>query len=99
MTGGQARSGRKRGARERNAASAGERSALRQAGATVSRDSPDSRLFEEAVRPCMQATLVGGEDFAIDASVIEADASRNRKVDGKLTASPDEEKVTRPVRE
>ncbi len=57
------------------------------------------RLFEQVVRLCMQAGLVGGEGFAIDASVIEADASRNRKVDGKLTAWPDEEKVTRPVRE
>lgn len=57
------------------------------------------RLFEQVVRLCMQAGLVGGEGFAIDASVIEADASRNRKVDGKLTAWPDNEKVTRPVQE
>ena len=33
----------------------------------------------------MRAGLVGGEGFAIDASVIEADASCGRKVDGKLT--------------
>jgi hypothetical protein len=33
----------------------------------------------------MRAGLVGGEGFAIDASVIEADASSGRKVDGKLT--------------
>jgi hypothetical protein len=31
----------------------------------------------------MRAGLVGGEAFAIDASVIEADASHNRKVDGR----------------
>jgi len=31
--------------------------------------------------------------------VIEADASRGRKVDGKLTTWPEEEKLTRPVRE
>jgi hypothetical protein len=47
----------------------------------------------------MEAGLVGGEGFAIDASVIEADASRDRKVEGRLTTWPEEEKVTRPVRE
>jgi hypothetical protein len=47
----------------------------------------------------MRAGLVGGEGFAIDASVIEADASAGRKVDGKLVAWPDAEKLTRPVRE
>ena len=57
------------------------------------------RLFEEVVVRCMQAGLVGGEGFAIDASVIEADASTGRKVDGKLTAWPDAEKLARPVRE
>lgn len=57
------------------------------------------RLFEEVVRLCMRAGLVGGEVFAIDASVIEADASRGRKVDGKPPAWPEEEKITRPVRE
>lgn len=57
------------------------------------------RLFEEVVRLCMQAGLVGGEGFAIDASVIEADASRNRKIAGKLTEWPEDEAVTRPVRE
>jgi transposase len=57
------------------------------------------RVFEEVVARCMRAGLVGGEGFAIDASVIEADASRGRKVDGKLTTWPEAEKVTRPVRE
>jgi transposase len=57
------------------------------------------RLFEQVVGLCMEAGLVGGEGFAIDASVIEADASRNRKVPGKPTAWPEEEVVTRPVRE
>jgi transposase len=37
------------------------------------------RLFEQVVGMCMQAGLVGGEGFAIDASVIEADASLRRK--------------------
>jgi Transposase domain (DUF772) len=57
------------------------------------------RVFEEVVARCMQAGLVGGEGFAIDASVIEADASRGRKAEGKLTIWPEAEKVTRPVRE
>jgi transposase len=57
------------------------------------------RLFEEVVERCMRAGLVGGEGFAIDASVIEADASSGQKVDGKLTSWPDTEKLTRPVRE
>ena len=34
---------------------------------------------------CMQAGLVGGEAFAIDASVIEADACLRRKAEGKVT--------------
>ena len=56
-------------------------------------------LFEDVVRACMRAGLVGGEGFAIDASVIEADASRGRKVDGRRTMWPADEQVTRPVRE
>jgi transposase len=55
-------------------------------------------LFEDVVRSCMRAGLVGGEGFAI-ASVIEADASRGRKVDGQPTTWPDDGQVTRPVRE
>src|SRR5215469_13888930 len=56
-------------------------------------------LFEDVVVRCMRAGLVGGGGFAIDASVIEADASRGRKVDGKPTSWPETEKMTRPVRE
>ena len=47
----------------------------------------------------MRAGLVGGEGFAIDATVIEADDSAGRKVDGKITTWPETEKLTRPVRE
>src|ERR1700684_3564559 len=57
------------------------------------------QLFEQVVRMCLQAGLVGGEGFAIDASVIEADASLRRKAEGKLTAWPEAEEVSRPVRE
>ena len=34
------------------------------------------QLFEAVVKACMDAGLVKGEGFAIDASVMEADASR-----------------------
>jgi len=33
-------------------------------------------VFEAVVQACMEAGLVKGEGFAVDASVIEADASR-----------------------
>jgi transposase len=39
-------------------------------------------VFEEVVCGCMKAGLVGGEGFAIDASVIEADASRFERIQG-----------------
>ena len=39
-------------------------------------------MFEEEVRRCMGAGLVGGEGFAIDASVMEADASRYHGLPG-----------------
>jgi IS5 family transposase len=59
------------------------------------------RVFERVVGACMAAGLVGGEGFAIDASVIEADASYARRVDGP-TLPPeraDPASATRPVRE
>ena len=37
-------------------------------------------LFDEVVRSCMAAGLVKGEGFAVDASVVAADASRQRAV-------------------
>ncbi len=40
------------------------------------------KMFESIVRRCMGAGLVGGEGFAVDASVIEADASRFQRVEG-----------------
>ena len=39
-------------------------------------------LFDEVVRSCMAAGLVKGEGFAVDASVVAADASRQRGVPG-----------------
>ena len=40
------------------------------------------RVFERVVSACMAAGLVGGEGFAVDASLIEADANKSRSVPG-----------------
>jgi len=40
-------------------------------------------LFETVVRWCMAEGLVGGEGFAVDASLIEADANKQRSVPGQ----------------
>ena len=40
------------------------------------------QVFESVVCQCMEAGLVGGEGFAVDASVIEADPSRFQRVEG-----------------
>ena len=42
-------------------------------------------VFESVLRRCMSEGLVGGEGFAIDASVIKADANRARGVPGAET--------------
>ena len=39
-------------------------------------------VFESVLRRCMNEGLVGGEGFAIDASVVKADANRTRGVPG-----------------
>jgi transposase len=43
-------------------------------------------LFDEVVRRCMAAGLVKGEGFAVDASVVVADASRQRGVPASKAA-------------
>src|SRR5512137_73324 len=56
--------------------------------------------FESVVERCMQEGLVGGEDFAIDASVIKADANRSRSTAREATeGAPDPQRATRAVRE
>jgi len=57
------------------------------------------KVFEEVVCGCMTAGLVGGEGFAVDASVIEANASRFRRVEGSEVDWTDEQRARRPVRE
>jgi transposase len=43
-------------------------------------------VFESVLRRCMTEGLVGGEGFAIDASVVRADANRARGVPGEQAA-------------
>ncbi|MBK8208961.1 MAG: transposase [Rhodospirillales bacterium] len=58
------------------------------------------RIFESVVRACMKAGLVGGEGFAVDASVIEANASRfNRVTGGPEVDWTDEQQARRPIAE
>ena len=58
------------------------------------------RLFERVVEACMAAGLVGGEGFAVDASLIAADANKQRSIRGKdwdKNCTP--EKASRAVKE
>ncbi len=57
------------------------------------------KVFERIVGQCMNAGLVGGEGFAVDASVIEADASRFQRVKGNEVEWTEEQINSRPVRE
>jgi transposase len=41
------------------------------------------RLFEGTVERCMHEGLVGGEGFAVDASLIQADANKQRSIPGE----------------
>lgn len=65
------------------------------------RDSDTLRfLFEDIVRRCMKEGLVAGEGFATDASIIKADANRQRGVPGdEASGAFDTACASRPVRE
>ncbi len=65
------------------------------------RDSQTFRwLFDEVVRRCMAQGLVKGEGFAVDASVVAADANRQRGVPGTESVDwKDPALSTRAVRE
>jgi transposase len=41
------------------------------------------RVFERVVEACLAAGLVGGEGFAVDASLIVADANKQRSIPGR----------------
>lgn len=55
-------------------------------------------LFESVVKRCMSEGLVGGEGFAVDASLIAADANKQRSVAGDQWAA-DNDAAARAVRE
>ena len=58
------------------------------------------RVFERVVEACIAAGLVGGEGFAVDASLIVADANKQRSIPGKdwdKNRAP--EKASRAVKE
>src|SRR5918995_2864516 len=46
------------------------------------------RLFETVVRRCIEEGLVGGEGFAVDASLIKAEANRQKGVEGTKGLPP-----------
>ena len=58
------------------------------------------RVFERVVEACIAAGLVGGEGFAVDASLIQADANKQRSVPGsEWSKTRDPEAASRAVRE
>jgi transposase len=58
------------------------------------------RVFERVVASCIEGGLVGGEGFAVDASLIEADANRQRSIPGvEWNKQLDPEAGSRAVKE
>ena len=47
------------------------------------------RVFERVVTRCIAAGLVGGEGFAVDASLIAADANKHRSIPGRRVEQRD----------
>src|SRR5450432_3455841 len=57
-------------------------------------------VFERVVEACIAAGLVGGEGFAVDASLIAADANKQRSIPGKdWNKNRAPEKASRAVKE
>lgn len=58
------------------------------------------RVFERVVEACLAAGLVGGEGFAVDASLIAADANKQRSIPGsEWRKARDPEAASRAVKE
>ena len=58
------------------------------------------QVFERVVASCISAGLVGGEGFAVDASLIEADANKSRSIPGsEWKKEIDPTQVSRAVKE
>src|SRR5215813_40068 len=47
------------------------------------------KLFETVLRYCIRERLVGGEGFAVDASLIKADANRQKGIEGNRGLPPE----------
>src|SRR5246127_2876890 len=47
------------------------------------------RVFEKVLRRCIEERLVGGEGFAVDASLIKADANRQNGIEGDKGLPPE----------
>jgi len=47
------------------------------------------RVFETVLQRCIREGLVGGEAFAVDASLIRADANRQKGIEGEKGLAPD----------
>src|SRR6202140_699609 len=57
-------------------------------------------VFERVVEACIAAGLVGGEGFAVDASLIQADANKQRSIAGQdWRRARDPERSSRAVKE
>jgi hypothetical protein len=58
------------------------------------------QVFERIVAACIAADLVGGEGFAVDASLIAADANKRRSIPGReWNKDIDPEQASRAVRD
>ena len=58
------------------------------------------RVFERVVEACIAAGLIGGEGFAVDASLIAADANKQRSIAGEdWHRDRDPKRSSRAVRE
>src|SRR6266478_3403417 len=58
------------------------------------------RVFERVVEACISAGLVGGKEFAVDASLIAADANKQRSIPGsEWIKERDPETASRAVKE
>ena len=57
-------------------------------------------MFERVVEACIAAGLVGGEGFAVDASLIVADANKQRSIPGRdWDKNRDPQTASRAVKE
>src|SRR5450432_3476499 len=58
------------------------------------------QVFERVVKACISAGLVGGKEFAVDASLIAADANKQRSIPGsEWVKERDPETASRAVKE